>query len=103
MHAQEKAECPEGKTCTKSLRADWPGREDGVQLHIGDPVTITLEVIHPDTKQIIFGKIDNQWGDVFERSKPPQVSTEEKDGRLVTTQTFKVAAFKPGSTKPLRS
>ena len=84
-------------------RADWPGREDEVQLHVGDPVTITLEVIHPGTKQIIFGKIDNLWGDVFEREDPRQVSTQEKDERLVTTQTFKVAAFEPGEheTPPL--
>ncbi len=96
VHAQDEAGCPEGEVCTKSLRADWPGKEEGVQLHVGDPVTITLEVIHPDTKQIIFGEIDNYWGDVFERWKPPQLSTQEEDEQLVTTQTFKVAAFEPG-------
>ena len=103
VHAQDEAGCPEGEVCIKPPRADWPGRGDGVQLHVGDPVTITLEVFHPDTKQIIFGKIDNQWGDVFERENPRQVSTQEKDERLVTTQTFEVVAFKPGEheTPPL--
>jgi hypothetical protein len=66
------------------------------EITIGDPVTIAIEVAHPPDTQVVFPRIDNQWDDVFELKGSPRVSSEKADGRLVTTKTFEVVAFKTG-------
>ena len=69
------------------------------EITVGRPVTIAIEVAHPPNTQIVFPRIDNQWDDVFELRGSPQVSTQEKDERLVTTKTFEVVAFRAGGAR----
>ena len=95
VHAQEEAECAEGESCI-SMSRDWPGRTEGVPITVGHPVTITIEVIHPPTSQIIFPRLDVHWDEVFEVNSQSAATTTESNGRLVTSQTIEVALFAPG-------
>ena len=90
MHAQD-----EGNVNIK-MEADWPGRNDGVELTVGHPVTITLDVVHPESSQIIFPRLDVHWDEVFEVNSQSAANTTERNGRLVTSQTIEVVLFAPG-------
>ena len=79
-----------------SMSVDWPGRTQDVPLTVGDPVTITLNVTHPPTSQIIFPRLDVQWDEVFEVRSQSTTNTVESDGRSVTSKSIEVALFAPG-------
>ncbi len=95
VYAQDAAACAEGESCI-SMSPDWSGRNEGVPLTVGHPVTITLNVIHPPTSQIIFPRLDVQWDEVFEVRSQSAATTIERGGRLVTSQSIEVALFVPG-------
>ena len=92
-HAQEKTNTEIKVTAYTDIGPNGPSLGE---ITIGLPVTIAIEVAHPPDTQVVFPRIDNQWDEVFELRGSPQVSTEEKDERLVTTKTFEVVAFRPG-------
>ena len=100
VHAQEKGNTEIKVTAYTDVGPNGPSLGE---ITVGRPVTIAIEVAHPPNTQIVFPRIENQWDDVFELRGSPQVSSEEKDGRLVTTKTFEVVAFRPGEheTPPL--
>lgn len=93
VHAQEKANTEIKVTAYTDIGPNGPSLGE---ITIGLPVTIAIEVAHPPDTQVVFPRIDNQWDEVFELRGSPQVSTEERDQRLVTTKTFEVVAFMPG-------
>lgn len=99
-HAQEKSNTEIRVTAYTDIGPSGPSLGE---ITIGRPVTIAIEVAHPPEAQVVFPRIDNQWDEVFELRGSPQVSSEEEDGRLVTTKTFEVVAFRPGEheTPPL--
>ena len=99
-HAQEKANTEITVTAYTDIGPNGPSLGE---ITVGVPVTIAIEVAHPADTQVVFPRIDNQWDEVFELRGSPQVRSEEKDERLVTTKTFDVVAFKPGKheTPPL--
>ena len=101
VHAQEKGSTEIRVTAYTDVLPDGSLSLD--EITIGKPVTIAIEVAHPPDAQVVFPRLDNQWDEVFELRGSPQVSSEEKDGRLVTTKTFEVVAFRPGEheTPPL--
>ncbi len=90
MHAQEDA------NVNIEMSVDWAGRSEGVPLTVGHPVTITLDVVHPDTSRIIFPRLDVQWDEVFEVRSQSAATTTERGDRLVTSQSIEVALFVPG-------
>lgn len=100
VYAQEKANTEIRVTAYTDIGPNGPSLGE---ITIGRPVTIAIEVAHPPETQVVFPRIDNQWDDVFELRGSPQVSTQEKDERLVSTKTFEVVAFRPGEheTPPL--
>ncbi len=100
VYAQEEGNTEIKVTAYTDIGSDGPSLGE---ITVGRPVTIAIEVTHSPTTQIIFPRIDPRWDDVFELRGSPQVSSEEKDGRVVTTKTFEVVAFRPGEheTPPL--
>ena len=100
VHAQEKGNTEIRVTAYTDIGPNGPSLGE---ITIGRPVTIAIEVAHPPNTQVVFPRIENQWDDVFELRGSPQVSSQEKDGRLVSTKTFEVVAFRPGEheTPPL--
>ena len=100
VHAQERSSTDIEVT---AYTDDGPNGRSLGEINIGTPVTIEIKVTHPPDTQIVFPRIDNQWDEVFELRGSPQVTSDEKDGRLVSTKTFEVVAFRPGEheTPPL--
>ena len=100
VHAQEKANTEIRVTAYTDIAPSGPSLGE---ITVGVPVTIAVEVAHPADTQVVFPRIENQWDDVFELRGSPQVSSEERGERLVTTKTFEVVAFRPGEheTPPL--
>ena len=78
------------------MSVNWPGRNEGVELTVGHPVTITLDVVHPESSRIIFRPLRRQWDEVFEVDSQSPATTTEGNGRLVTSQTIEVILFAPG-------
>ena len=99
-HAQEKGNIDVRVTAYTDSGPNGPSLGE---ITVGVPVTIAIEVAHPTDAQVVFPRIDNQWDEVFELRGSPQVRSEEEDGRLVSTKTFEVVAFRPGEheTPPL--
>ncbi len=100
VYAQEKGNIDVRVTAYTDIGPNGPSLGE---ITVGVPVTITIEVSHPTDTQVVFPRIDNQWDEVFELRGSPQLSSEEKDGRLVSTKKFEVVAFRPGEheTPPL--
>ena len=100
VHAQELGNTEIKVTAYTDIGPDGPSLGE---ITVGLPVSIAIEVSHPATTQIVFPRIEPEWDDVFELRGSPQVSSQERDGRLVTTKTFEVVAFRPGEheTPPL--
>ena len=100
VHAQEKGNTEIKVTAYTDIGPNGPSLGE---VTVGRPVTIAIEVAHPPNTQVVFPRIDNQWDDVFELRGSPQVSSQEKDERVVSTKTFEVVAFRPGEheTPPL--
>ncbi len=78
------------------MSVDWPGRNESVELTVGHPVTITLDVVHAKSSQIIFPRLDVQWDEVFEVRSQSAATTRERDGQFITSQTIVVVLFAPG-------
>jgi hypothetical protein len=88
---------PEASEVTARLIAD------ATELTVGDPVQLTLEVIHPGTTEVLMPELERTWGDFDVREQGP-ISTETlADGTEVTRQPIEAALFAPGTfrTPPL--
>ncbi len=89
-HAQEKG------NINIEMSVDWPGRSEGLPITVGHPVTLTLDVVHPESSQVTFPRLDVEWDEVFEVLSQSAATTTERDDRLVTSQSIEVALFAPG-------
>lgn len=70
---------------------------------VGDPIRLTVEVIHPSGYQVFVPELPEQWGDFEVRDVAlPQV-TDNGDGTAMTRQDLTLALFAPGDyqTPPL--
>jgi hypothetical protein len=72
-------------------------------LTVGDPVEITLSVIHPADQQVILPQLDAKWGDFLVYAQSPPSTISNNDGTETTSQVIDVRLFTPGSytTPPL--
>jgi hypothetical protein len=76
---------------------------DDSNFQVGDPVAITLSVVHPDNNQVILPQLDANWGEFVVRSQSPASTSTNGDGTSTTTQVFDARLFAPGefNTPPL--
>ena len=63
---------------------------------VGDPIELSLEVVHPDNTGIIVPQLETNWGDLEVRSQGAVATVDNGDGTLTTHQTIEVALFAPG-------
>ncbi len=70
---------------------------------VGDPIELTLEVVHPDDTGIIVPRLEANWGDLEVRSQGAVSTVDNGDGTLTTRQTIEAVLFAPGDfqTPPL--
>lgn len=76
---------------------------DDAVFHVGDPVAITLEVVHPDDYQAIFPQLEANWGEFIVQGQSPASTSTNGDGTSTTTQVIDARLFSPGEfdTPPL--
>ena len=65
------------------------------EITVGDPVLLTLEVVHPPGSQAIIPRLPKRWG-VFEVRVQSAAVTESDSDSDLTTQTIEVTLFAPG-------
>lgn len=70
---------------------------------VGDPIELTLRVIHPDDFHIILPQLEEVWGDLTVKAQSTSQTISNRDGTKTTTQTIDARLFMPGtfSTPPL--
>ena len=66
---------------------------DRDELNVGDPVQLTLEVIHPADFQVIIPKLGQTWGNFEVRGQSPATTTPNEDGTATTRATIEVTLF----------
>ncbi len=67
------------------------------ELTVGDPVQLTLAVTHPAGSQVIFPKLDQQWGQFEVQNQASVTTVTNPDGTQTTTQIITVTLFDLGS------
>jgi hypothetical protein len=65
-------------------------------FQVGDPVPITLSVVHPDDYQVIFPQLDANWGEFIVQGQSPASTSTNGDGTSTTTQVVDARLFAPG-------
>jgi hypothetical protein len=70
---------------------------------VGDPVKLTVTVIHPAGTQVLMPQLEPNWGNFVVRSQSPLETVDNGDGTATTTQIIDVRLFAPGTfeTPPL--
>ena len=66
-------------------------------LAVGDPVELTLEVVHPAGAQVIIPRLEQSWGDFEVREQSPATTSPNDDGAETTRQTITVTLFDLGT------
>ncbi len=64
---------------------------------VGDPIHITLSVLHPAGYQVIFPKLDSDWGEFVIKSTSPPNTVLNNDGTETSSQVLDARLFAPGS------
>lgn len=87
----------EGSVITATLTANTP------TLTVGDPITLTISVIHPTGSRVVSSPLPDTWGDLEVRAQQLPQTTANDDGTQTTTQTVAGTLWAPGSymTPPL--
>jgi hypothetical protein len=67
------------------------------ELTVGDPVQLTLAVTHPAGSQVIFPKLEQQWGQFEVQNQAPVTTVANPDGSQTSTQIITVTVFDLGS------
>jgi hypothetical protein len=67
------------------------------ELTVGDPVQLTLTVTRPAGSQVIFPKLDQQWGQFEVQNQAPVTTVTNPDGSQTSTQIITVTLFDLGS------
>lgn len=63
---------------------------------VGDPITLTINVIHPEGSHVIFPDWEDSWGDFIVREESPANTVKNSDGTLLTVKTLSISGFAPG-------
>ncbi len=76
---------------------------DGEGYTVGDPIQITLNVIHPADYHLLPPALEQEWGDFTVTAISPPVIVSNPDGSETTTLILDLRAFAPGefTTPPL--
>jgi hypothetical protein len=76
---------------------------DDTTYTVGDPIHLTLSVVHPAGYQVIFPKLDSNWGEFIVKSVSPPSTTPNDNGTETSSQVIDVRLFSTGSftTPPL--
>lgn len=64
---------------------------------VGDPVALTLSVIHPTGYFVIVPALDMQWGDFAVVGQSPATTADNGDGTETTTVVYDTRLFAPGT------
>ena len=67
---------------------------------VGDPVTITLSVEHPAGYQVIFPKLEEEWGEFVVKSTSPPSTTINDDGTETSSQVLTCVYSPPDCLQP---
>ena len=76
---------------------------DSIEYVVGDPIELTLQVIHPRDYQVIFPTLNGKWAEFLVQSQSAPLTTENSDGTKTTSQIIDARLFAPGAyeTPPL--
>jgi hypothetical protein len=98
-------------TVAAFLLLTWPAQAEGPvqaaltadrsELTVGDPVQLTLEVVHPAGYQVIIPKLEQTWGDFEVQGQSQTETVSSGDGTETTRQTLTVTLFRPGTFETL--
>lgn len=69
---------------------------DQRELTVGDPVALTLQVLHPPDTEVRVPSLPRAWGQVEVRAQSALVTRLNPDGTLTSTQVLEVTLFSPG-------
>jgi len=64
---------------------------------VGDPIQITLSVVHPTGYQAIFPNLGSNWGEFVITSTSPPNTISNNDGTETSSQVLDVRLFTPGT------
>ena len=70
---------------------------DRPDLTVGDPIGLTLEVIHPEDHIVVVPNLDPDWGVFQVRRQTAANIAENRDGTRTTSQQLEVTLFAPGT------
>ena len=70
---------------------------DRNELRVGDVVTLTLMVQHPEDMHLLAPELPKNWGLFEVRGQSPLMVTDNGDGSQTSTQAFEVTLWAPGS------
>jgi hypothetical protein len=65
-------------------------------ITVGDPITMTVTILHPASHQVIIPRLGPTWGDFEVRSQGKADTTIHENGRATTEAGFVVTLFAPG-------
>ena len=69
---------------------------ENVELTVGDPAKLTLEVTHPAGYQIFVPELGDAWGELEVLGQSTKSTETNADGSETTRQTIDAALFAPG-------
>ena len=72
---------------------------DRSELTVGDPVTLTLGVLHPENHTVVLPGIGPEWGPFEVRSQTIAQTISNGDGTKTTFRQFRVTLFATGEFK----
>ena len=70
---------------------------DRSELTVGDPISLTLEVTHPEDHIVVVPRLDPDWGVFQVRRQTAGTIAENGDGTRTTSQQLEVTLFAPGT------
>lgn len=73
------------------------------ELTVGDPIELTISVIHPSDHQVVPPQFEETWGDLVVRDLSAPTTVDNGDGTKTTTLVLDARLFAPGTveTPPL--
>ena len=69
---------------------------DRAELTVGDPISLTLEVVHPEDYIVLVPRLDTEWGAFEVRRQKATSIVQNGDGTRTTSQELEVTLFAPG-------
>lgn len=69
---------------------------DRAELTVGDLISLTLEVVHPEDYIVLVPRLDTEWGAFEVRRQKATSIAQNGDGTRTTSQQLEVTLFAPG-------